>query len=147
MGDAKIFIIKTMNKGTKMKLILIKSTTLIAMLGIWATASADSSYREVWTCKLNEGKTMDDVRTANSKWVKFINANVDGGGITSHIITGVVGNTAPGKFGYVDSFPSLESWAAAKSATEGNEEGQAIDAELGEVADCTENMLIEAEES
>ncbi len=129
-----------------MKLILIRAIALIAMLGIWATASADTSYREVWTCKLNEGKTMDDVRAANSKWVKFVKANVDGG-ITSHIVTSVVGNATPGHFVYVDSFPSLEVWTAAKSALEGNEEGEAIDAELTEAAVCSENSLLEAEES
>ena len=128
-----------------MKSILVKISTLVCMLGIWSTASAD--FREVWTCTINEGKTIDDVRAANSKWVKFINANVDGGGITSHIITSVVGNTSEGSFGYVDSFPTLESWAAAKSATEGNEEGEAIDEELGEAAECAENRLYEAEES
>ncbi len=130
-----------------MKSIPVKSIVLLALLGIWATAGADSHYREVFTCKVKEGKTLDDVRAANSKWVKFMNVNVDGGGISSHIITNVVGNATPGDFGYVDAFPTLESWAAAKSATEGDEEGEAIDAELGEVADCSENRLYEAEAS
>ena len=130
-----------------MKFNIMKAIALIGLLGIWATANADSDYREVWTCQINEGKTMDDVRTANSKWVVFINANVEGGGISSHIVTSVVGNVTTGSFLYVDTFPSLESWSAAKSATEGNEEGEAIDAELGEVAECSENRLFEAEES
>ena len=128
-----------------MKSLFVKLSMLTCMLGICATAHAD--FREVWTCTLNEGKTMDDVRAANSRWVKFINANVDGGGISSHIITNVVGNAAVGSFGYVDSFPTLASWSAAKSATDGNEEGEAIDTALGEVADCSENRLYEAEES
>jgi len=128
-----------------MKSHLVKLITLMCMLGISATASAE--IREVWTCTIKEGKTMDDVRAANSRWVKFINANVDGGGIASHIITSVVGNAAVGSFGYVDSFPTLESWSAAKSATDGNEEGEAIDEALGEAADCSENRLYEAEES
>ena len=76
-----------------------------------------------------------------------INENVDGGGITSHIITSVVGNASVGSFGYVDSFPTLESWSAAKSATEGSEEGEAIDEALGEVAECSENRLYDAEKS
>ena len=130
-----------------MKSILVKCLAVIMTLGVWATAGADSDYREVWNCKTNEGKTMDDVRAANSRWVKYMHANVDKG-ISSHIITNVVGGNAnQGAFGYVDSFPSLEVWAAAKSATEGDEEGEAIDTELGEVADCTENTLYEAEAS
>ena len=130
-----------------MKSILVKTMALITMLGIiWATANADD-YRMVSTCKLKEGKTMDDIRVANSKWVVFMNENVEGGGITSHITTSVVGDSTPGKFGYVDSFPSLESWTATVAAIESIAEGVAIDEELNEAADCTENRLYKAEES
>ena len=130
-----------------MKSILVKTMALITMLGIiWATANADD-YRMVVTCKLKEGKTMDDIRVANSKWVVFMNENIEGGGITSHITTSIVGDPTPGKFGYVDSFPSLESWAATLAATESIAEGVAIDEELKEAADCTENRLYKAEES
>ena len=111
-----------------MKLNLVKIGTLIAMLGIWASATADTTYREVWVCKISEGKTMDDVRAANSKWVKFVRANVDKG-ISSHILTSVVGNATFGNFLYVDDFPSLEVWTTTKSALDGNEEVEAIDAE------------------
>jgi hypothetical protein len=117
------------------------------MLGICATAYAQSGYREIWNCTLNEGKTMDDVNTANSKWVVFMNENVEGGGIGSSVMTSIVGNATPGHFLYIDFFPSLESWAVAKQATEGNEEGEAIDAELTEVADCSDNRVYETEES
>ena len=129
-----------------MKSILVKTMALITMLGIWATANADD-YRMVSTCKLKEGKTMDDIRVANSKWVVFMNENVEGGGITSHITTSIVGDPTPGKFGYVDSFPSLESWTATVAAIESIAEGVAIDEELNEAADCTENRLYKAEES
>ena len=128
-----------------MKSLLVKFLSLVCILGISASANAD--IREVWTCTIKDGKSMDDVRAANSSWVKFVNENVDGGGITSHIITSVVGNVTPRSFGYVDSFPTLESWAAARAATEGSEEGEAIEAALGDVADCSENRLYEAEAS
>ncbi len=130
-----------------MKSILAKLLTLISVIGLCATAIADPRIEEVWTCQINDGKTMDDVRAANSKWVKFINANIEGGDITSHIVTNVVGNATMGRFLYVDSFPSLESWSAAKGASDGNEEGEAIDEELAEAADCSENRLYESEKS
>ncbi len=103
-----------------MKSHLVKFLSLVCILGISASANAD--IRETWTCTIKDGKSMDDVRAANSNWVKFINENVDGGGIASHIITSVVGNVTPRSFGYVDSFPTLESWAAARAATAGSEE-------------------------
>jgi hypothetical protein len=76
-----------------------------------------------------------------------MNENIEGGGITSHITTSVVGDSTPGKFGFVDSFPSLESWAATLAAMESIAEGVAIDEEVKEAADCTENRLYKAEES
>ena len=90
---------------------------------------------------------MDDVRAANSNWVKFMNANVDGGGMGSNIVTSRVGNAERGHFKYVDSFPSLESWAEADSATDGSKEGEAIDAALQDAASWSENRLYEVEAS
>ena len=52
-----------------------------------------------------------------------------------------------GKFGYVDTFPSLESWTATIAMTESTAEGMAIDEELQESAGCTESQLHKAEES
>jgi hypothetical protein len=128
-----------------MQSILLKTMALSAILGACVTANADD-YRMVHTCKINEGKTMDDVRADNSKWVAFMNENVEGGGITSHITTIVVGDSTPGKFGYVDTFPSLESWTAT-IALESTAEGIAILEELQESASCTESQLQKAEES
>jgi hypothetical protein len=130
-----------------MKSLLTKIMTLIATIGLWSISNADSGYRSVNSCILIDGKTIDDVRVANSKWVGFVNENVEGGDITSHIITSVVGDMTPGKFQFVDSFPTLESWAAHLTAIESIAEGIAIDAEVREAADCNESQLYKAEES
>jgi hypothetical protein len=130
-----------------MKSLPTKIIALVAMIGIYSISNADSGYRAVKSCMLNDGKTIDDVRVVNSKWVEFLNENVEGGDITSHIITSVVGDITPGKFQFVDYFPSLESWAAYLTAIESIAEGIAIDAEGREAADCTESQLYKAEES
>jgi len=117
------------------------------ILGVSAGAMAETRIDEVWTCQIKDGKTMDDVRVTNSKWVKLINTVVAGGDITSNIVTSVVGNAEEGHFLYVDSFPSLESWASAKSALQDSKEGKAIEAELGEVAACADNRLYSSEAS
>ena len=130
-----------------MKSLSTKIMIFFATIGIWSISNADSGYRAVNSCMLNDGKTMDDVRVANSKWVEFVNENVDGGNITSHIITSVVGDMTPGKFQFVDFFPSLESWAAYLTAIESIPEGIAIDVEIREAADCAESQLYKAEES
>ena len=105
--------------------------------------TSDTATVEIWKCVLKDGKTMDDVATANGKWVKFMNANVEGGDIHSYGQTAVVGNQE--KFLYIDVFPDMKVWIASKTAIE-NEEGQAIEAELNEVASCTSNSLYSSTE-
>lgn len=130
-----------------MKMILSNVTLTCAAIGICGFAYADTTIDEIFTCQLNEGKTMNDVREVNRRWVKFMNANVEGGNISGNIVTTIVGDLTPGRFLFVDSFPSLESWTAAKSATTGNAEGEAIDAAFGAITTCTESGLYSSESS
>jgi hypothetical protein len=70
--------------------------------------------------------------------VKFVNAGVEGGDIHSYVATSIVGDSTG--FLYVDSFPSMKSWIAVKALME-SDEGQALEAELNEVANCSTNRL------
>lgn len=117
----------------------------VAVVGICAAqAESDSRVVEVWTCSLNEGMTQDDVQTANSKWVKLQNDNVEGGDIRSFVLTSIVGNSQT--FTYADSFPSMEAWMASKEVIK-SEAGKAIEKELTTVATCSSNTLHESNES
>jgi hypothetical protein len=111
-------------------------TTVVAETGNTATV-------EVWKCTLNDGKTMDDVATANGKWVKFMNANVEGGDIQSYGQTAVVGDQD--SFLYVDVFPDMKAWIAGKAAIS-SDEGKALEAELIKVASCSSNSLYSSTE-
>ena len=128
-----------------MKAQLIKILSVLLVLGIWGTAVADSTVRLVWMCSVNDGKTMDDVRTSNSAWVKFMRAEVDKA-ISSTILTPVVGNTEAGRFIFSDDFPSYEVWNESRKASE-TDEGEAIDAAINAVSTCDSNSLHSAEES
>jgi len=121
----------------------ILSTVLLTgiLFGVCTTAMAETSDTatvEIWNCTLNDGKTMDDVATANGKWVKFMNANVEGGDIQSFGQTAMVGDQ--GSFLYIDVFPDMKAWIAGKAAID-SAEGKALEAELNKVASCTSNSL------
>ena len=90
---------------------------------------------------------MDDVRVANSAWVVFVNANVEGGNISSTILTPIVGDIQAGRFIYADDYPSIESWSAARDAIDNTEEGKAIGAALDAAGTCPNNSLHTAEDS
>ncbi len=126
-----------------MKAQLTKILSMFLVLFIWGTAVADSTVRVVWICSVQDGKTMDDVRAANSAWVQFMHANVDDA-ISSVILTPVIGNVEAGRFIFADDFPSYDAWNRAREATE-TDEGQAIDAAINEATTCDNSSLQSAE--
>ena len=121
------------------------SATLVALVTMFlgGMAVADS-IAEAWTCEVKEGKKIEDVQATNSKWLKWINAHVDGGGITSAVGTAVVGNTE--KFIFVDTYPNLATWAAAKDALD-SEAGDELDDLFEDVSECSENRLWKIEDT
>lgn len=74
----------------------------------------------------------------NSKWLEWINAHVEGGGIKSSVGESVIGNVE--QFIFVDTYPNLATWAAAKDALD-SEAGTALDDLFLEVSECSENRL------
>ncbi len=127
-----------------MKSITIKLLSLFILTGFCLTASASTRINEVWTCTVNKGKTIDDVKMANHKWVKYVNKAVKGGDIQSYVATTIVGERK--NFVYVDSFPSMESWTAQKAAM-GKDAGKKLEEFLSTVAKCQSNSLYSVEKS
>jgi hypothetical protein len=127
--------------------VFVAILVVVGLLVPMSAAVADHHSRilQLWKCKLNEGKTYDDVHAANGKWVKFVNAQVGGEvEIVSYIETPITGKTEG--FQYADVFPSIEAWNAMRQAME-TEEGKAIGDELDEVADCSYNSLYETKKT
>jgi hypothetical protein len=111
---------------------LLFGTLLLAFGG---NALADN-YIAAYTCKMKDGKEVEDVQAANSAWLKWVRANVNDK-ISSNVGTAVVGKFD--MFLFVDSYPDLATWAATVGALENAPEE--IENGLDGVADCTENRL------
>lgn len=127
-----------------MKSLIVRAFALVLLLGAWGMASADT-IRVVWICDLNEGQTMDDVREANSAWVRYHRANASDQ-ISSMILTPMIGNTTPGRFIFADDFPDIAAWNTSLGLSE-TEAGAEIDAALAEAATCAQNSMHNAEAS
>ena len=106
-------------------------------LAMFASAAFADNYREVWMCKLEDDKKIEDVQAANSKWLAFVRKNVDKN-IEGGVSGAVVGNQDG--FLFVDTYPSLEVWAAAKKALD-TDEGDALDEVFEGLFDCDQNWL------
>jgi len=120
------------------------STILIALTIIFASNSifADSIVA-AYTCKLKEGKKKEDVQAINSKWVKWVNDNVNKD-ITSSVGTAVVGNQDI--FMFVDTYPDLNVWAAAATALD-SEAASELEDMFSTVSECSKNSLWKFEPS
>ena len=126
-----------------MKKLLAATSVAVFGLCLSGIATADTIV-ETWTCKVEEGTEMEDVQAINSKWLKWIKDHVDGDDITSSVGTSIVGNIE--SFIFVDSYPDLATWAAAKEALD-SADGDEIDELFEGISDCTDNRLWKLEET
>jgi hypothetical protein len=113
--------------------------TFVALFSLCLSGiAAADSIAETWTCQVKEGKKLEDVLAVNSKWLEWVNAHVEGGGITSSVGESVVGNIE--NFIFLDTYPNLATWAATKDALDGDA-GAELEDLFMEVSDCSENRL------
>ena len=115
---------------------LTRLFTTVAICCLSAGALADP-VAEVFTCKLHEGKTMEDAKAINKVWLAWMRTNV-AEEITSTAATALVGDSET--FIYVDTYPDLETWAKDKTARE-TAEGAAVESGFDAVMKCPGNRL------
>ena len=108
------------------------------LLGMSGLAAADP-VTMVWTCTLNDGVTAEQSQAAGKKWVALVRKMTGNDEITSSWVTAVVGEV--GHFMWVDTYPSLEVWAAVQTAWANSEEGAALEEELEANETCSKSRL------
>jgi len=122
--------------GKIMKKTILGAFASLALLFFSAGAWADK-VSEVFDCELEDGKTLDDAQAVNTKWLAFMKANVSKE-ITSTAATVVVGKSKG--FLYVDTYPDIATWAAAKEALQ-TDEGKAVVSGFEDIMECDKNKL------
>ena len=119
-----------------MKKLILGAFAPVALLCLSAGAWADE-VSNVYTCTLEEGKTVADAQAVNTKWLAFMRANVSED-ISSVAATAVVGDSDA--FLWVDTYPDLATWAAGQEALD-SDEGNAVESGFADVVDCSGNRL------
>ena len=124
---------------------LVARMILVGAAGMLAAAAhAETRTLQLWTCTVNTGKTLADVQAVDTKWLKFVNSKVKGGDIHSSIASPVTGSLD--HFMFIDSFPSIEAWAAQQTVM-ATPEGVALNAEFDAVTKCSAGNLYSSKES
>ena len=117
---------------------IITATVASLLLGVSGIATADP-VTMVWTCTLNDGVTAEQSQAAGKKWVALVRKRTGNDEITSSWVTAVVGEIGP--FMWVDTYPSLEVWAAVQNDWPNSEEEAALDEELEANETCSKSRL------
>ncbi len=110
------------------------------------SVSADTRVNQVWSCTLNEDKTLEDLNAVHGKWLAWANKQSYGGDIQGYIVSPIVSADLSMVL-IIDSYPDFATYSADVAAYTGSEDGQALDAEYNSVATCTSNALQTATES
>ena len=115
-------------------------TCLLATILLAANTIASAEpVSMVWTCTLNEGVTAEQSQAAGKKWVALVRSLVGNDEITSSWVTAVVGET--NQFMWVDTYPSLEIWAAVQTAWGDSDEAAALEEVFEANETCSQNRL------
>jgi len=104
--------------------------------------AGDVRIVEMWQCELKDGQKMEDVKANNTKWLALTRKEAASDDVRSYALNTIVGDQS--KFVFVDTFPNLAAWSAAKSAE--SEEGKAIEATFDKLMECTKNRLYNSTE-
>jgi len=104
--------------------------------------AGDVRVIEMWQCELKDGKTMEEVKANNTKWLAMTRKEAGSDEVRSYALSTVVGDLT--KFVFADTYPNMAAWSAAKSAE--SEEGKAIEAAFEDLMECTKNRLYESTE-
>jgi len=123
-----------------MQKLLLAIVFLLAPMLCLADAG-DTRVVEVWNCTIKDGKTEEEVRAHNSKWLAFVRQTSPGA--NSYGMERMVGEG--GSFMFADVYPDLAAWGAVKKALD-TEAGSAFEAGFGELLDCNSNRLYKSTE-
>lgn len=122
---------------------LRRTVCAVILLLSAAIVQADSRIQVVWSCTLNEGKTLEDLKAANTAWINWTRDN-GGKAITGYVANRVLGGDLSDVL-LIDSYPDLETYAE-EAAKYDSPEGEAMDAVFQDAATCTSNAMWAVEE-
>ena len=120
-----------------MKAILL----LLALLG---AASANASTMLLWSCKLLEGHSIEEVKTINTAWVEAVN-ELSEYQVKSYVLESIASSDMTA-FRYIDVFENPVHWGQIRSKMEGGAL-DAFEAQFNQATRCEVASLYEATES
>lgn len=116
-----------------------KCAGIIAVLMVAAPVCADSTL-QIWTCKLNDGKTGQELMAASKDWLAAAKSMDGGENFEVTLEFPIAANAGDGEFNFVLIAENVEDWGRFTNAYQGSPAAEADEA-WGEVATCKRSGL------
>ena len=117
---------------------------ILLMLAVLGTASANASTMLLWSCKLLEGHSIEEVKTINTAWVEAVN-ELSEYQVKSYVLESIASSDMTA-FRYIDVFENPVHWAQIRSKMEDGAL-DALEAQFNQATQCEVASLYEATES
>lgn len=122
-----------------MKRCILGSLAALSMILFTASAYADSVI-QVWTCKLHDGKTVDEVEKVSSAWLKAAKSMEGGEDLEVSLEFPLAANTGNGSFNFVLVAADAKTWGVFNNDYDDSPAAEVDDAWF-EVASCSSSSL------
>ena len=122
-----------------MKKRIIASITALAMY-LLATSSYADSIVHIWNCKLNDGKTTENLAAVTSDWLKAAKTMEGGGALELYLEFPEAAAVGDGSFSFVLVAPDTKTWGLFMNDYPESPAAKADEA-WGEVATCSGSSL------
>ena len=123
---------------------MLKKTMFATVTSVFLLLSAavhSDPISIVFSCKLNDGYTMEDAMEVNARWLKWARETGGSDEITSSFVTTLVGDL--GGFMWVDTFPDIATWGKLVD----DDAGAEFDAEFDEISTCSGSRMYRGQET
>lgn len=105
-----------------------------------SSAYADTWIQEIWSCKLRDGKTMEELRAINDRYLEWTNKQQPGAGIRGYVAAPAIAVDRETVL-IVGIYPDLATYAADAERYWNTEAGAALEAEYDKISTCSSNTV------
>lgn len=113
---------------------------LLAVLGMKAGAFADAGVQEVFICKLNQGKTLEDLNKVIGDFNKMIGDRKGGDKYTAHLLTPIAADDLS-TIVWVGTMPDSGAMGTLQDDYQASEAGQKMEKKFDDVITCTSRSV------
>ncbi|HKX57222.1 MAG TPA: hypothetical protein VJN01_14015 [Xanthomonadales bacterium] len=116
----------------------------ICALMTWITPAAANEFEQVWTCKIQPGHSLDEVRSVGTGWLQAARSMPGGKGLQLVIRWPIAVPDSAEAFEFVIRAPSLQAWGKFYDTYDADSPVGKADEVFAKVASCSGSTVWES---